>query len=258
MTIWHESHGAVCVTGENIKKKSFAYTILLSFAGTFGASAGTVLFDPSQAGADTISGSGFSNFTNLDLNQDGVNDIQLGIGGYFRAGGFVNALGEFRFLDGPPNGATDQGNGFEAAYQEVYISSTNGVAHLFEAGDVVGDRTFGDDSGFEDLFDAVADNAIPNVGDGGYLGFRLDIGTSIYQNVDGYLPSGFNSTPESFYAFLEVEHGSIIFEQAGFSNAAGAGALIPGGTTQPIPLPAGLPLLLAGLGAFAFVKRRKA
>ncbi len=254
-------------------KKLSICAVLLSTAGAFGASAGTVVFDPGQAGADTITDSGFSNFTSLDLNQDGVNDIELGIGGYFRAGGFVNALSDqFRFVGGPPNVTPptvtvtdaagrdvliDDPNSFEAPYQEVYISSTNGIADLFDAGDVVGANTFGDDSGFQDLFDAASDNAIPNVGDGGFLGFRLDIGTSIYRQLDGFLPTGFASTPESFYAFLEVEHGSIIFGQAGFNNVAGAGAIIPGGPTTPIPLPAGLPLLLAGLGAFAFVKRRK-
>lgn len=254
-------------------KKLSICSILLSSAGTFGASAGTVVFDPGQAGADSITDSGFSNFTSLDLNQDGVDDIELGIGGYIRAGGFVNALSnEFRFVGGPPSVTpptvtvtdasvrvipTDDVISFEAPYQEVFISSTNGIADLFDAGDVVDASTFGDHSGFQDLFDAASDNAIPNVGDGGFLGFRLDIGTSIYRQLDGFRPTGFASTPESFYAFLEVEHGSIIFGQAGYSNVASAGAIIPGGSTTPIPLPAGLPLLLAGLSAFAFVKRRK-
>ncbi|MCX7567495.1 VPLPA-CTERM sorting domain-containing protein [Sulfitobacter sp. F26169L] len=268
LTNWQESYELETYSWENFMKKPSIYAILLSFAGTFGASADTIVFDPGQAGADTISDFGFSTFTNLDLNQDGVDDIQLGIGGYFDVGGFVNALLDYRFMDGPPRpvGITSarisdgayQGS-FEAAYQEVYISSTNGVADLFEAGDVVGASSFGDDSGFEDLFGSTANNAIPTVGDSGYLGFRLDIGTSIYENLDGYLPRGFINVPDSVYAFLNVEHGSIIFGQAGFSNVAGAGAVIPGGNpTTPVPLPAGLPLLLAGLGAFALVKRRKA
>lgn len=241
-------------------KKLTLFAVGLTLAGSLGANAGTLVFDPGASGPDTITNPGFTNFVDVDLNQDGYRDIELGIGGYFNTGGFVNALSDTnRFVGGPPPGVSQNLDGsFDAPYQEVYISSTNGIADLFSAGDEVGANTFGTDSGFEDLFDSPSDNAIPNVGDKGYLGFRIDIGTANYVPVDGFLPTGFNSTPMSFYAFLHVEHGSLIFGQAGYNNVAGAPAVIPGGNNPPpIPLPAGFPLLLTGLGLFAFAKRRK-
>jgi len=236
--------------------KTITAIAALSTGLAFSAQADTIVFDPGAVGVDTLENNGDS--ARIDLNQDGFDDVLLRIGNARNnAGdGLVDTNFENLFIGGPGDGTFPLQ--FEEFYQEVFISATNGVADLFAAGDEIGPNTFNDSSRFETLFGG-SDNALPNLGDSGYLGFRLDIGTSIYQNIDGFLDTGFNGTPESFYGFLFVEHGSINFGQAGFSNVAGAASVVPGGGgSKPnvVPLPASSLLLIAGLAGFGAVRRK--
>lgn len=230
------------------------------------ASAETIVFDPLAAGVDVITGSGSSNSLGIDINQDGYDDVRAGIGIFFGTGGFIQAINnDFRFVDGPPPGVMQGMDGsFIAPFQTVAISATGTTPNLFSAGDEVGADTFGDDARFADLFGSSGTNDVnilPDVGDSGFLGFRIDLGMSSYVPIDGFLPNGFIGTPDSIFGFLFLEHGSIRIGQAGFNNASGQAALIPGAGPSPVPLPAALPLMGAGFAALGFLgwrRKRKA
>lgn len=107
---------------------------------------------------------------------------------------------------------------------------------------------------------------VQNVGDQGYIGIEMLVGH--LGEPDGFTNPDF-ILDETYYGWLGVEHGildgldTIILGDFGLQNESGLAALIPNGPTVPtdpisaVPLPAGLPMLLAGLGTFGFLRRRK-
>ncbi|OAN78012.1 hypothetical protein A8B78_13445 [Jannaschia sp. EhC01] len=235
------------------------------------ASANTVTFDPLAQGDDTISQPGRDNYVSLDLNQDGYNDILLGISdGRFSFGrAFVQALSDqFRFVDGPPvtpvpveptpndNPRDYDDNPFQfvAPYQEVLISD-----RLYGAGDTIAEADFSTNR-FDALFGSTSasfPNLLPEVGDTAYFGFRIEIGESQYQMIDGFLPTGFIGDSQVFFGFLQLSHGSIVIGQAGYTTTPSVSAVIPGGGPSPVPLPAGAVLLLGALGGLGAMRLRR-
>lgn len=245
-----------------MKHTTFALAAFLGLGSV--ASADTIVFDPLATGVDTLSNNGDT--ANIDLNQDGYADVQAGIGRFFETGGYLLAINDqFRFVNGDPDPDPQDPFSFSfiAPLQEVAIAATNGLATLFSAGDEVGADDFANTVVFADLFGSggSATNLLPDVGDTAFFGFRIIMGDGEYQQLDGFLPTGFVGPTETFYGFLEVTHGSVQIGLAGYNNAAGQAAVIPGGTpNQPVvPLPASAVLLLAGLaGLGAMGTQRKA
>lgn len=89
------------------------------------------------------------------------------------------------------------------------------------------------------LYNDLSGEVVLEVGDQAYVGARL--------TPAGDQPVG--------YAFFDVTRGSVIVNS--YTYNFGGGVTTPGGVPPiaPIPLPAGLPLLLAGLGGFAVLRR---
>lgn len=103
---------------------------------------------------------------------------------------------------------------------------------------------------------------IANIGDRGFFAFKMDVDpvTDAFGN-----PCGFQVAcqAETYYGWLEIEHGSIILHSSGISSSSGLAAVTPGARApeptsgpSPVPLPAGLPLLIAGLGGLTALRRK--
>lgn len=232
--------------------------------------AATIITDPGAAGTDTLNNNGER--LSLDLNRDGHDDIQVGIGGaanLLNEGWMATLSDQFRFVGGNPNAPIQVFSiqnvqlpifgGFVAPYQEVRIASSDGINPTkFGAGDSVDASAFSDPiTGRSNLYGDV-NAALPSIGDSAFFGIEISIGESEYLPLDGFLPTGFLSTPDIFYAFIEITHGSLIVNSAGYNNVAGAAAVIPGGNNPPaVPLPASAWLLGAAVAGFGTLRRKR-
>lgn len=233
-------------------------TLLLTGAlitGSFsGANASTIIVDYNP---DVVIESG--DFEFLDVNDDGFGDVYGQISqfsGDARVGG-----GFADFAD--PGSST----GFTATQGEVLQDASGNAILLGE--DVEVDASIaGIVGGLWSSASALLysgadpdDGPLGGVGTQGFVGVRMSIFEAFGNDGCGGCEGGDDPIFQGYqYGWLDVTHGSLIFSQAGYGNGLGVAATTPGGNPPPppIPLPAGFPLLLAGLGAFAFVKRRKA
>lgn len=201
--------------------------------------------------------------TSFDLNDDGLDDVNLG---FFSGGAaFISTLTDW-FAPVVAANDFDQplfGSSYSAiASQTRFFMDENDsdAIKLFNEGDTVN----GDSSPYRDTFEylygggsSFNPDQFPNVGDGGYVGFEIEIGEAEIGTDDGEYFRQFLSTTELYYGFMNIQHGSIIIGVSGHNNVAFQGAVIPGGTTgpAPVPLPATGLMLLAGLGGLGALRR---
>lgn len=248
------------------------------------ASANTIVFDPLAPGEDRITQPGSNNNANIDLNQDGVDDVTLGLfTDGFGTAAFVRATQtqagaivlEDRPIDVPIGRPVD--GPFEVfpdfEFEDDFEGEFNGGTILAETQRVLlSDRTYeaGDSIGAGDfttntndfLFGrntSSANNLLPFVGDSAFFGFQIEIGTGAFSSIDGLLFDNFVGDTQIFFGFLQISHGSIVIGTAGYSTVPNQAAVIPGGTTapNPVPLPAGAVLLLGGLAGLGAMRQRR-
>ncbi|WP_299403627.1 VPLPA-CTERM sorting domain-containing protein [uncultured Roseobacter sp.] len=203
-------------------------------------------FAATTAGAATVDANGLrivdinetasnSSF-NFDLNGDGVDDysvaaVNRGKGAF----GAITGLAESKFDDPAGNVLTDgELNRFRLALR-------------FEEGDEVDADSDGDANRFANAF--INDQGpFATVGDTGFVGLVLSL-----LDEDG--------VANTHFGWAELERGredSLSLLRIGFQTNANTAAEIPGGEDlAAVPLPASLPLLLAGAGGLLALRRRR-
>lgn len=210
-----------------------------------------------------------NNFTSVDINQDGATDLML----YAQTVGSVGA--DTGVVLGQSNGVgnTVFDNLFTDEPTDVGVYTIGRVLADFN-GELIGlgADTRVDDStanSFEGRWTSASSLAYDNMtgllpagGAKAYIGVRLDVYDYLADdNCNGcvLLPDVEAEFRGHIYGWLELERGSLITSMFGYGSDLNLAAVTP---TAPdmnvVPLPAGLPLLLAGLGAFGLVGRRRA
>lgn len=230
-------------------------TLLLSgafmAATVSGAAAATIIVDYNP---DIVIENGQFDF--MDVNADAHSDAY---GQISQFSGDASVGGSFSDFADP-----SRPSGFSATQGEI-LQDASGDAILLGAGVDVNAAIAGIMGGLWSSASALLySGSDPNtgplggVGSQGFVGVRISVFEAFGNDGCGGCEGGQNPVFEGYqYGWLDVTHGSLIFTQAGYGNGLGVTATTPGGGSTPIPLPAGLPLLLAGLGSFAFMKRRK-
>jgi len=191
---------------------------------------------------------------------------------------YANTTVENGYFDVDINGNGEFDIGFEAfdypsgtqeGYVYTYSYELNGVLYQagivdenvnnatvakgFAAGDEI-DENAGSFGGGSLLYvngSGGSNGILAGAGSTGYLGFQI-LSSDNYGADDGYY---FLDTPDAQYGYFEVSRGSVVLGSFGLQSTIGAAAIIP--DPSVVPLPAGMPLLLAGLGGFAALRRRK-
>jgi uncharacterized protein with PIN domain len=191
-------------------------------AGMGAASGSTVGLDVSDVNLTTGDLGSFS----FDLNDDGVDDFEVSV---------VQIGSKSRGTVSSVKTKSEFGRGW------VYPA-------FFNVGDVVdGTQKFG----FANFVYEGTDETTffgPEEGETTYLGLVLETYSDV---VDGGIVSN--------YGWVELTRGSLTASRIGFQTNAGVGATITAPATgpTPVPLPATLPLLAAGFGGLAVMRRRK-
>ncbi|TCP40836.1 VPLPA-CTERM sorting domain-containing protein [Rhodovulum marinum] len=221
-----------------------AATSLLALVGAFGASAETIVYN-GLAGTSVANG-----YADFDLNGDGFDDIGFYAFDYV-SGTQEGGVGTYSYELGGKLYRTSIVNESDAT-----IGATLAVG--FNPGDAI-DATSGDFGGGGELYvngSGTPYGILAAAGSSAYLGFQIEVGSNFGTN-DGYY--FFGAAQETYYGWIAVERGSVILGDYGLQNVSGEAAAIPtvGSGPSPVPLPAGLPLLLAGLGALGLVRRRR-
>ncbi|KPP88996.1 MAG: putative extracelllular protein [Rhodobacteraceae bacterium HLUCCA08] len=229
------------------------------------AAADTIAFDFDT----TLSYSGTFETTPFDLNNDGLDDVNLG---FFTGGAaFISTLTSWNQPDtGPIGPGVPPGDILlvGAPYQAT-VSLTRFFREedndkrikLFDEGETINAASSPNKGDFDYLYDggnSFNPDQFPNVGDGGFVGFEIEIGEGNIATNDGEYFTGFTGTTELFYGFMNIQHGSIIVGMSGYNTTPGAGATVTGTTTggpSPVPLPATGLMLLAGLGGLGALRR---
>lgn len=169
----------------------------------------------------------------FDLNGDGVDDYE------------VSAFQNLKIKGDSERGVISPLKGFK---QRASVfddgQKLGGFALRFEEGDSI-DETAG--SGFGQgatLFNG-AQGPFATVGDTGFIGLLLVLLEDGEENAH--------------FGWAEVERGSLSVLRIGFQTNANTAAEIPGldDDVAAIPLPASLPLLLAGAGGLLALRRRR-
>lgn len=198
-----------------------------------------------------------SGFQFLDANADGANDVNIvaqsgstGSGQMVGTSTRNEAAGYYSvtsILSTPRNG----GPLFDAVALGYGVSVDAAIAASMGAVWSSGERSY--------LFsNQFGGGAIPNVGDRAFVGLKLDY-FSLSPDRDGCNGCEFGFEQqllETRYAWLDLEHGSVVIHGTGYGDGPGVAAVTP--TLSNVPLPAGLPLMLAGLGSLVWMRKRPA
>lgn len=146
---------------------------------------------------------------------------------------------------GPPNGYPTQYTGPMNGYPIGYVGPPNGYPDDFNLHSPEQQQVWPDPTQCEVSASGPVDSCIVLVGDQNVWPIAHDGGYPTMEELVGEVTG---------YAYLDMTRGSLIFNGFGY-NLAGS-VTTPSANVTPVPLPAGLPLLLAGLGAFAVLRRQ--
>ncbi|TDX19611.1 VPLPA-CTERM sorting domain-containing protein [Rhodovulum visakhapatnamense] len=191
-------------------------------------------------------------FPGLDVDGDGWNDF------YFYGGGEDGDYGAVFAAEGSPF-SESLGYFSYAWLLGVEDSPGNAATAFFEPGSEVG-LTSPQELGilpYAELYVAGEAGELGEIGDTAIIGFVLetyrpcvDETTQACEEGDG--DDGLVEFLGYRFGWFDLERGSTIVNRYGLADLGDPAAIIP-----PVPLPAGLPLLLAGLGAFGLAARRR-
>ena len=235
----------------SIKTLFVSSALALGVATAAQATTITVDYDPDVV----VTTGGFEFF---DVNDDGSGDAFVSISSFSGDARIGGAFDDFA----DPNSPT----GFTLSEGEV-LQDNSGNAILLGNGETVNANTAAEKSGIWSSSSALlysgADTSLGPLGGVGTQGFaaiRVGLFDASGDDGCGGCEGGGGIGPLNgyIYGWLDLTHGSVVVSQAGYGNGFGVTATTPGGNPPVIPLPAGLPLLLAGLGGLAVLKRRKA
>ncbi|SFR17396.1 VPLPA-CTERM sorting domain-containing protein [Poseidonocella sedimentorum] len=215
------------------------------------ASAATVVVDTNPNINTGYSGTTITNgVQHIDVLANGQSDLRFVAGSYFGGISFALVSGGSYATDGKLY-QTSIARFRDAVSLEYFLTG-------FSVGDLVGEpgATFGSSGKLYDDTFLSEKGPLKAPGSTAYIGFRIQA-SSTYGTDDGLYFIG--APEETYYGYIELTRGSVILGDIGLSGISGASVLIPAsssGGTSTVPLPAGMPLLLAGLGGFAALRRK--
>jgi len=219
-------------------------TVCFAAAAAFG-----ILTGAAHAASVTFSFSGLDNQFNAGL--PGRGPITGSITYDTSAASFVNGslfTGAFADIDININGVTVKS---DASCVDVSCNTINQVT--------IGGPQDAFNSVYSGPFDATGQSyGIQSVS----LEIRTDPGSlfSVQNQLFNELTPGETIDLSGDYISLVVEYDDGLFSTSSIARSddlTSVSVSVSGDSMTPVPLPAGLPLLLAGLGAFAYVRRRQ-
>lgn len=218
---------------------------------SYSAHAATVVTTLEDAFVVDGEGQAFGSVANLDVNGDGEADFEV-----YDDGDSGSIGGWDTYLSLPYSNEDISYDYFHVLMVDANTYGTGSA--LFPEGAEIGWDTATDFEWGVDIYGGSGKNLLPEVGDSGYLGFVIEYYVSCYEGDDYCLEyAAFGDTVYTNHQFgwLHVEHGSVVIDSYGLGEIGGS-ATVPSTNVSAVPLPAGLPLLLAGLGAFGLARRR--